>query len=179
MLAQSVKAWARTQILVHSMGAQSKDLLRRCLVSSVAQASSHYRNKMQNSVLINHQHAIDFHRCISFHVGIGNHATSRNGLDRIFLFVLLHISDYYFCYCPAGYVPSFCIHPNTTEFRPSTSSQFYSQSKKVQSSNYRFCRSAKVPLLWNHFLHEIQSLPIWPGIFHIPPLPFPNSILVT
>ena len=122
------------------------------LVSSVAQATSHYRNKMQDSVLINHQHAIDFHRCISFHVGIVDHANSRNGLDQIFLFVLLHIADYYFCFWLAGYVPSFCAHPNPTEFRPSTSSQFYSQSKKVQSSNYRLCRSAKVPLLWNHFL---------------------------
>ena len=93
-------------------------------------------------VLINYQHAMDFHKCISFYVSMVDHTTSRNSLDRILL-VLPHNPRYY-RNCPVGYFPSFCIHaPNPTEFRPSTSSHLLWQSQKVQSSNHRLFRSPK------------------------------------
>ena len=94
---------------------------------------------------------LTFHKCISFLMSMVDHATSRNGLVRIFLFALLHNRHHYLCYFSVGHLPSFCTHPNPTEFRPSTSSHLRCQNQKVQSSNYSLCRSAKAPFFMKSF----------------------------
>ena len=46
-------------------------------------------------------HALSFHKCVSFQLSIVDHATSRNGLDLILLFVSLHNARYYRDYSAA------------------------------------------------------------------------------
>ena len=96
MLAQSIKTKVRGEILVHRWGPGARIYFGAVtsfvfsFVNMVAIIELDVRFRPYKLCLT-------FHKCISFVMSMVDHATSRNGLNRIFLFLLQHNPQYYFC----------------------------------------------------------------------------------